>query len=371
MTDSFASRSRLVRRAVPIAAAAVAVGAVLAQASSSYAIPTPATGSGVKVPTGFSAHLVASAPAGTSGPDDIAKVGDHLFVAYQNGVGAKGEPAPGGNTKSTVVEYTQKGQKLGSWNLTGKVDGLGADPAHGRVIATVNEDGNSSLYTIKPGRRGDARVTHFAYGPKPLPHGGGTDSVVAQGGTLYISASAPAANADGKTYSKPALFSVKLSGHTAKWTTVFSDNAKAKDAVTGKATTLNLSDPDSSENVPSSVQRFGGDVLLDSQGDKQLVFLRSLGEREGKVQATVLNVTTQVDDTAFAPKAHSTLYVIDSGSSRIFAITGPFKAGEALVSVPKDSDTLVHTLGLLNLKTGAISTFGTGIANPKGLLFVS
>lgn len=346
------------------------MGAVFAQVASSYATPAPATGSGVKVPAGFSAHLVASAPAGVSGPDDIVKLGDHLFVAYQNGVGAKGEPAPGGNTKSTVLEYTQKGQKVGSWNLTGKVDGMGADPQHGRVVATVNEDGNSSLYTIKPGRHGHATVAHFTYGPKPLPHGGGTDSVLAYGGTLYISASAPAANADGKTYSKPALLSVKLSGHTAKWTAVLSDNAKAKDAVTGKTTTLNLSDPDSSENVPSSVKRFGGDFLLDSQGDKQLVFLGNLGERKGKTQATVLNVNTQVDDTAFAPKAHSTLYVVDSDSSKIFAITGPFKAGEALVSVPKDSDALVHTLGLLNLKTGAISTFGTGIANPKGLLFV-
>ncbi len=276
-----ASRSRLLRRSIPLA---LTLGAVLAQAGVSNAATAA---SGVKVPAGFSVHVVASAPKGASQPDDITRLGNHLFVGYQNGVGAKGEPAPGGNKKSlNHVEFTLAGKVLGSWKVTGKVDGLGADPAHQRIIATVNEDGNSSLYTIRPGRH--AEVARYTYGPKPLPHGGGTDSVVARGNTVLITASAPAPDANGKTYSKAALYSVKLSGHTAKWTAVFYDNARARDAVTGKVTKLNLSDADSTENVPLSVHRFGGDFLLDSPGDKQLVFISGLGGRKAKAAATVL-----------------------------------------------------------------------------------
>ena len=369
-------RARVMRPTVLTAAAvltaggALSAGIVYSAARSAGATEAAnstgaagATATGIKLPHGFSARLFASAPKGATGPDDIARLGGHLFVGYQNGVGSKGEPAPGGNTQGTVVEYSQAGKALASWRLTGKIDGLGADPAHNRIVATVNEDGNSSLYTIQPDRHAHGKVTHYAYGPKPLPHGGGTDSVVSHDGVLFVTASAPAANPDGTTYSQPALYQVRLSGSTAIWKAVFADNAKAKDAVTGKPTTLNLSDPDSSENVPGSVRRFGGDLLLDSQGDKQLVFI------DHAKAATVLNLTTQVDDSAFAPKAHTTLYVVDSDTGRIYAISGPFKAGEAFVSVPKDSDSLVKTLGLLDLKTGSISAFGTGFANPKGLLF--
>lgn len=364
-----AKSAKIRNRALLIVGVAV-VAAGVGQAAVSYAAPAPKPP--VSLPHGFSARLIASAPAGSNGPDDIVQLDGHLFVGYQNGVGAKGEPAPGGNTKGTLVEYTPDGKKVGSWSLTGKIDGLGADPAHHRVVATVNEDGNSSLYTVTAGRHGHHKVVQYTYGPKPLPHGGGTDSVVARGDALYISASAPAADADGKTYSKPAVLRVTLSGHQATWKAVFSDNSTATDAVTGKATKLNLSDPDSSVNVPGSVRRFGGDLLLDSQGDKQLIFIKEgQGRDRAKAQATVLNVPTQVDDTAFVPRAHSVLYVVDSGSNKIYAITGPFKAGQAFVSVPKDSDTLVHTLGLLNLKTGSITPFGTGLANPKGLLFLS
>lgn len=40
--------------------------------------------------------------------------------------------------------------------MTGKIDGIGADSATGQVIATVNEDSRSSLYTLSGGT-----VTHY------------------------------------------------------------------------------------------------------------------------------------------------------------------------------------------------------------------
>ena len=57
---------------------------------------------------------------------------------------------------------TPTGASVGQWNVTGKVDGLTADPNTGTVIATANEDLNSSLYeTIRrvPARRSTTRTT--------------------------------------------------------------------------------------------------------------------------------------------------------------------------------------------------------------------
>jgi hypothetical protein len=71
-----------------------------------------------------------------------------------------GQPGPNG-PDSTLVEYDASGAAVQSWQLTGKVDGLGADPRTDEVIATVNEDGKSSLYTIRLSRRSGGVVTHL------------------------------------------------------------------------------------------------------------------------------------------------------------------------------------------------------------------
>jgi hypothetical protein len=78
-----------------------------------------------------------------------------------------------------------------------------------------------------------------------------------------------------------------------------------------------------------------------------------------------------VDDTAFAGDHDGTLFVVDSGRNDVVAIHGPFQRGEAITSVPNDSTVLPTVLGTIDLKTGTVSAFGTGLGNPKGLLFES
>ena len=302
-----------------------------------------------------------------TGPDDLTTLDGHVFVAYQNGVGSQGEASASGATRSTVVEYTRRGKQLASWQLTGKVDGMTADRGRHRIVATVNEDGNSSLYTIALDED-HSRVTHYAYASNPLPHGGGTDSIAVVGGQLIVTASAPAADANGTTYSRPALYRVTLSGSTASTTPIFADNAAATDAVTGKQTTLNLSDPDSSLVMPRVSPRFAGDLLLDSQGDSQLVFLAH--PDTARQSATVLNLPTQVDDTAVVTSRRGTLLVTDAGSNQVKAVTGPFTVGEVIVAIPSDSTTQPGTLATLDLNTGAMTTLSTAFVNPKGLRFV-
>jgi hypothetical protein len=133
-------------------------------------------------PNGTGAAITAS----LSQPDDITALGGKIYVGFQNGVGPQGEPAPSGNLDSTLVEFTPAGSVVKQWDVKGKIDGLGADPTTGQVIATVNEDSKSSLYTVSVGT-----VTHYNYNRSPLPQLGGTDAISAYQGKILISASAP------------------------------------------------------------------------------------------------------------------------------------------------------------------------------------
>jgi hypothetical protein len=188
-------------------------------------------------PPAFKLKVFAGAPSASAfGPDDIAWLNGHVYVGWQNGVGTMGEPAPkSGNTNSLVVKYSHRGKPSGRWSVRGEVDGLGGYPARHAVIATVNEDGNTSLYVIRPGRS----AHHHTYSPSPdeagkgpLLTGGGTDSVTVQANKLLIAASSPTRK--GRT----ATFWTTLRGSRAVLHPTFADNAHATDALTAASVRL-------------------------------------------------------------------------------------------------------------------------------------
>ncbi len=329
------------------------------------ALLLPAAGAqaaGPVAPPGFTVSTFASGGSLTK-PDDVTLLGGNVYVTYQNGVGSKGEPSPTGTTASTVVEYSPAGARLASWSLTGKCDGLSADTADNRLVATVNEDGNSSLFVIHPG---SATPAHYTYSPA-LAHGGGTDAITFLHGQMLISASAPGSNT-----AVPAVYAVTLSGSTAHVRSVFSDNSTATLANTGPGSgrpqTLALTDPDSSEVVPAVSARFSGDFLLDGQGDKQLVFTGAVGSSTPRLR--VLHTSTEINDTAWATTAQGALYITDNKANRVLVVRGSFPTGQAYSAVPADSSVNPATVGTLNLSTGAVSPFVTGLASPAGLAFV-
>jgi hypothetical protein len=88
------------------------------------------------------------------------------------------------------VEFTRSGHVVRQWDVRGKCDGLTADPGRHRVIATVNEDAHSSVYTISPWASPGRQLHHYAYSG-PLPSKGGTDAISVFHGMVLISASAP------------------------------------------------------------------------------------------------------------------------------------------------------------------------------------
>ena len=310
-------------------------------------------------------------------PDDIATLGGNLYVGFQNGVGSQGEASTSGNLDSTLLEVTPAGSVVKQWDVTGKIDGLGADSATGQVIATVNEDSNSSLYTFSHGT-----VTHYTYAPSPLLHMGGTDAVAVYNGKILIVASAPGTSGKAPA-SAPAVYAVTLNAgaKTAAVAPFFADNAAATGVNApnaGKQVTLALTDPDSVGVVPSSSPEFAGNFVLNSQGDEELIFAGASGQN-----LQVLKISNSVDDIAWATSATGSLYTTDSGSDTVDAITGSFKPGTAYTAVTPCNANSAPTvcpaapryganyLGTINLKTGALGAVAvTGVVAPKGLIFV-
>jgi hypothetical protein len=322
-----------------------------------------------------------------SDPDDISRLGGDLFVGFQNGVGPQGQASTDGNLDSTIVELTLHGTVVGQWDVAGKADGVTADPATGSVIATVNEDANSSLYTIDP--TSSAAVQHYSYS-EPLPHDGGTDAISVYFGRIFISASAPGTTgtnpAPQPTF--PAAYSVTLDAGTsvAAVTPLFSDEDTATVANIGRwgqQVTLALTDPDSNAVVPIFSPRFGGDFELTSQGDLQQIDVRDPGGP--RQQLSVLNLSQSVDDTAWATDPSGRLYSTDSADDAVDVVTGPFRWGQELaVATPCGANSAPSTcpgpgypanyLASLDPWTGQVSGVevqGVPYVPQGGLVFVA
>lgn len=351
-----ATTSTRARRAGVALLGATAVFALGSVATSASATTAPASASHDR----FVVHRFAAVGSETS-PDDITRLGNSIYVTFQNGIGPLGEASPAGVTASTIQQYSLNGKAGKSWSVTGKVDGLTADPSRDRLLLTANEDGNSSFLTLDPSRTSAPK--RFAY--SGLTHGGGTDAISVYEHRIIVSASNPSNPAG------PAAYSVELEGATAALTPVLADDSTAVSAnagTEGAVVPLALTDPDSNQVVPRSSPRFGGAFMLDAQADKQLIFLG--GKRDSAKTVSVLAVTQPLDDTVFATSSRETLWLTDSTHNTVDAVTGPFRAGEAFSTVTPDQGATY--LAALDLSTGSLTPVaGLAAVTPKGLLFAA
>lgn len=323
-----------------------------------------------------------------AGPDDITALDGHLFTAFQNGVGSQGEPSTSGNTDSTVVEFTARGHVLRQWDIKGKCDGLTADPEGHFLVATVNEDSKSSIYTIDPGGPAAVQVLHFRYPRQPLPHHGGTDAISVFHGFVVVSASAPGTTGKPAPQANyPALYLVLFNSvrHVASLRPIFGDEARAiaaNPSAHPKTVKLALTDPDSNEVVPPGAPRFGGHFMLTSQADNEQIFI--IKSRTPGIHLAVLRLSQTIDDVAWALGRHGALYATDSTHDGVFVVTGHLAAGTEFAAVtPCNAANAPATcpgpgfpanfLGTVNQFTGHVSKVPVSGAafNPKGLLFVA
>jgi hypothetical protein len=329
-------------------------------------------------------HPIPGGRARISQPDDITYMDGRIYVGFQNEVGPQGQPNAAGNTRSTIVAFDLAGRPVAEWNVRGKCDGVTAYPQMHRVIATVNEDANSSVYLLNP----HGGKTHYQYS-EALPHNGGTDAISIYRGMVLISASAPGttgtASAPQATF--PAVYRTTFDPQTriANVTPLFFDEDLATVANTtaanfGQTVNLALTDPDSNENVPAYADRFAGDFMLTSQGDQEQIFVQDAGTPGQRL--AVLSLSSSVDDTAWPSTERGTIYTTDNSDNSVYAITGPFRRGEVFVAdTPCDESSAPATcpapgfppnfLGELNPWTGAISPVAlTGPApQAQGMLF--
>lgn len=368
---------RLIGTVGASAALALGVGAATASAKSHPDQHphggAPGTGVGGRQKTETSAapalrDRVFATGGALTNPDDITRLGGRIFVVWQNAT----QPDGSGGGTSTVVAYLNNGKPAGSWEISGHVDGFTADPANHRVIATANEDANSSLYTITPYGPAADQFHHYTYSPDPSTlTGGGTDAISIVADKILISASNP------QTSTGPAVFQVSIpaGGTIATLTPYFEDDSPAIDAITGNPVTLNLTDPDSNAVVPRNASMFGGDFVLDSQGDSELIFAADNGSSAPSL--TVLNLNAgpgstapQVDDVRWATSPHGTLFVTDGKANTVYAITGSFGADAVLTAIPSGSPSLAGDIGRIDLATGTVTPIATGFQSPKGLLYL-
>ena len=352
-------------------------------------------------PSAFTVKVFAGAPShATIGPDDITSINGNVIVAWQNGIGPKGQAGPHKILSSTVVQYSHSGSAINRWSLPGKVDGISGDG--NRLIATANEDGNSILYVVKPGAPKQSQITQYTYKPAPdasgssaVHTGGGTDSVQIVNGQILVSASAPTHSGRAatlrvtldtvtsqkktkiKTASKTRTKTVKLVTHVAKLSPTFLCSSHATDALTGSRVSLHLTDPDSNAFVPTnSGDLFAGDYVLSSQADDQLVFAAGLGSGHTSLTRLSLSfgpsgVKAGIDDVRWAPTDNATLYAVDNNANKIYKISGPFTAGEAIASLDTvGSASMSTTLATLNDGSGELDPFLSGLKGAKGLLFM-
>jgi len=308
----------------------------------------------------YKVGVFATSPAGASQPDSIVLWNDSVIVGFQNHVAKDGTDGK----FSTIVEFSLAGKAKRSFQVQGHNDGLsiiGSD----ELWALQNEDANPNLVVINL-RTGHAKKYKFA----PTPHGGGYDDMVGKNDKVYITASNPNLDSMGNNVF-PALVRASLSGDDVVLEPVLNGDGSAVDIPTGTTVKLNLTDPDSLTIDPR------GNIVLDSQADSVLVFIRNPFTDEQKVGR--LNITSSVtgpggatitlDDTAFAPSPKAFLLVTDVNAGVIYRIDGGtfgFEPGAAYST----SDTL-GLVGTLNLDNGVVTPVVTGFGSARGLLFVA
>jgi hypothetical protein len=301
----------------------------------------------------YSLAVFATSANGYSQPDSIVQWKDRIFVGFQNHVAKDGTDGK----SSTIVQYSTNGTPEHTFSVPGHNDGL-------RIVGErdlwclQNEDANPNLVVIDL-ESGHQKLYTFA----PTPHGGGYDDIVVQNGQVFLTASNP--NLPGGTNIFPALVLATLHGGMVVVDPVLYGNANAVDIPTSGTVSLNLTDPDSLTVDPR------GNIVLNSQADAELVFIRNVSSSQkvvGRLNITTAAGPTTLDDTAFAPHAHTFLLFSDVGGDTIYRIDSPqfgFEPGTAYST----SDT-AGIVGVLNLDNGVLTPIATGFGSTRGMIFV-
>jgi hypothetical protein len=291
-----------------------------------------------------------SVPGAYTQPDSITHSDTAIYIGYGNGNAPDGSDGK----SSTIVEYSFDGSVRKTILVQGHNDGLKVNPTTHELWTMQNEDGHAKLVVFNP-----TTWARTVYLIGTGPHGGGYDDMTFIGNKAYISASAPTHNPN----TAPAIAEITLQGGRAYLKPVLMANSTAVDIRSGNTVTLNLQDPDSMTLNP------GGDIVLDSQSDGELVVVSRPGGADQDVYRVLLTANgkpTTVDDTIFPHTSSGTLLVSDRDGETVYAITKPFLQPGSGYSA-SDSGGFI---GELNFDTGVLTPVVTGMVSPHGMNFI-
>ena len=302
----------------------------------------------------YNLTVFAKAPSGLSAPDSIAVLGEHVFVGYGEGHLPDGSDG----LSSQIVEYKMDGTVEYTYAVVGHNDGLKVDPSTHLLWALQNEDANANLVIINP----ETHQTKF-YSFGSTLHGGGYDDIVFRDCKVFISASNPANNPN----NGPAIVSARLQGNLVSVEPVLAGEASAVDIPTGAKIQLNLQDPDSMTLDPL------GNIVLDSQGDQELLIVSNPDSPEQRVLRLPLTYITpggpmsvETDDTAFVTSTEGFILFADKGRNAVYKLSkNAFSPGTAFTAA--DGGAFV---GTLDFNSGVVKPVVTGLSGPGGMMFV-
>lgn len=311
--------------------------------------PTPEDGYTLSV-------FTTGVPGQYTAPDSIAVYKDHIYIGY----GDNNDPSGADGKSNMIVEYNRAGQKAYSFIVKGHNDGMKLNPYTHKLWVMQNEDANPSLVVFDPETR-EKQVYSFAAAPAA---GGGYDDITFRDGRVFLSASNPANNPN----DEPAIVEAQLVDGQVIVQPVLEGNAAATDVLTGQQVTLNLQDPDSMTTTP------GGQILLDSQGDSELLLVKN----PNTTRQTVLQIPLsspygqpQADDTIFTPPSDGFILVSDTPADVVYRITKKvFVPGVAYTAAVAGSSAAPGFVGRLDLAFGQLTPIVSGLQSPHGMAFV-
>jgi hypothetical protein len=343
-------------------------------------IPVPSSVQGTQG-SNYSISVFAKAP-GTLQPDDMVQLGSTVFVILQDPKVNPDGTFPAGVTSSLaeVLQYDMNGNVLETFNVPGHPDGMVAYNSN-TVWVTSNEDGNTVLTAIDTTNN---TLQSFTSDIPQFPHGGGLDDMKVINGVVYVSASAPtttanpspnlapySTDASGATAqygvnTGPALYALSLNsdGKTYHVTPVLMSSTTVNYLPGNTPITLNMTDADSSAIDPT------GDLVVDSQQDSELVFVKNIGTANQSVSVlpmTLYGNPWPLDDTRWSPASGTSFMLVsDTPAQLIYKISAAttFPASTAYSS---GQGTVLQS----NITTGAMTPIYVGMNNPHGLIFVT
>jgi hypothetical protein len=325
--------------------------------------------------------VFAKAP-GSLQPDDMVQMGSSVFVICQDtNVNPDGTLISGvASAQAEVIEYDLKGNVQQTFNVPGHPDGMVAYNSSTLWVSS-NEDANPVITVITPSSK---TLQSYTSDVAQLPNGGGLDDMKVVNNVVYASASNPTttaspspnlapystdssgATAEYGVNTGPVLYSVSLNsdGKTFHPTPVLMSSTPATLLPGNTPVTLNMTDTDSSMIDPS------GDLVIASQQDSELVFVKNVGTATQSV--SVLPVTLYgnpwpLDDTRWSPASGTSFMLVSDTPAQLIYRIDPGTSFAANTAFSSGQGTVLQT----NTTTGVMTPIYVGMNNPHGLIFVT